>query len=182
MTITKRATKGSALTHNELDGNFTDLEERMGWVDYNNTEAAVALLVAGTEYQLTNDGAGAFTNKTYIPSGHGELWDTTNDQFDFSSLSLGDVVLYRFDFVFTASGVNREADVNLHLGTGGSAYSLPVAHRSFKSSGAKPMGGLGFIYIGDTNTLNNPGIFKAQSDGTGDTMGNNGIAAITLVR
>lgn len=165
-----------------FNGNFDDLTERMGWVDYNNTEAAVALTVAGTEYVITNDGAGPFTNKGFIPEGHGELWDTTNDKFDFSSLKLGDVVLYRFDFIFNASSVNREAEVNLHLGTGGSAYVLPVAHRSFKASGAKPMGGLGFIYMGDNNTLNNGGQFKAQSDGTGDTMKNNGIAAISLIR
>lgn len=35
MTITTRAGKGSALTHNELDGNFTDLDTRTGagWAD-----------------------------------------------------------------------------------------------------------------------------------------------------
>ena len=35
MTITYRATKGAALTHNELDGNFADLDSRTadGWAD-----------------------------------------------------------------------------------------------------------------------------------------------------
>ena len=177
-----RSVKGVKLTSAEADENTAFFAEKFGWVDYNNTEAAVALLVAGTEYLMTNNGAGAFTNKDHIPDGHGELWDTVNDEFDFSSLKIGDLVLYRFDFIFNASGVNREADINLHLGTGGGAYSLPVAHRSFKSSGAKPMGGLGFIYIGDANTLNNGGRFKAQSDGIGDTMGNNGVAAISFIR
>lgn len=62
MTITLRATKGSALSHNELDGNFTDLDGRVTTLEAPNvifvTQANIATTLGGTidstvEYFLT---------------------------------------------------------------------------------------------------------------------------------
>lgn len=49
MTITTRASKGSALTHNELDTNFTSIDSRIGSVDGRVTTLGVTNLTDGSE-------------------------------------------------------------------------------------------------------------------------------------
>lgn len=159
------------------------LEERFGWVDYNATNAALALTLADTPYDIPNDGLGIYTIKDHKPAGHGEIWDATLNQFDFSSLKIGDRVLIRYDFVFNSSSANRELILRINLGIGhASAYSLPVRHGDFKASGANETTGLFLLYIGNDFTRDNPAKFTAQSDGTGDTLGINGWYVETQVR
>lgn len=186
MTITKRINKGSALTFQELDGNFTDLENRMGWSDYNDVTThttPIELTTPGTFYGLTNDGAGSFSQSTYKIPTHGEIWNTTTNRFDFSSLKLGDTVSFRVDVIIETSGPARDIEGRLELAIGSPGpYSLPVDLQSFKSAGIYQVVRLPSIYMGDTNTLNFPARFAVASDGIGTTAKVNGWYVITHVR
>lgn len=186
MTITTRSGKGSALNHAELDENFNDLKERFGWVDYNDLETTaspIALTVAGTSYELTNDGAGANTRLEYKPATHGAIWNTITDRFDFSSLKIGDVISIRGDVTFHSSGANRVIQMFIELGTGsGSEVLLPVAQGTFKVAGSHRIIGLYKFYIGAAFIQANPARILAKSDGTGDTVTVNGWFIETQVR
>lgn len=164
-------------------GQVSALEERFGWVDYNATNAALALTLADTPYDIPNDGLGEFTLKDYKPAGHGEIWDATLNQFDFSSLKLGDRVLIRYDLIFNPSQTFRELQLNMNLAIGhANAYSLPVFHQDFKHLNATPIAGLFLVYMGNDFTLENPAKFTAQSDGVGDTLDINGWYVETMGR
>lgn len=169
-----------------LNGNFNDLKERMGWADYNDVAtiaSPVALTVANTNYELTNDGAGSNTNKDHIPVGHGEIWDATTDRLDFSSLKVGDIVTIRGDITFHSSGANRAVQLAIELGTGsGTEVLLPVAAGQFKTAGDHQIVGLYSFYIGAAFIQSNPARILAQSDGTGDTVTVNGWFIKTEVR
>lgn len=186
MTITTRSGKGSSLNHAELDENFNDLKERFGWVDYNDlgtTASPIALTVANTNYEMTNDGAGANTRTEYKPATHGAIWNTVTDRFDFTSLKVGDVVTIRGDVTFHTSGANRAVKMFIELATGsGSEILLPVAQGAFKTAGDHQMVGLYKFYIGAAFIQANPARILAQSDGTGDTVTVNGWFIETQVR
>jgi len=71
-----------------------------GWADYNDTGAGQAIPAAAWT-QVTNDGAGAYTNKTYMPLGVEDVWDTTNNCFLFEDLAVGTSISLRYDFTAT---------------------------------------------------------------------------------
>lgn len=87
---------------------------------------------------------------------------------------LGDTVDMRLDFSFTTTGANREITFGLTLAEGGSPYDLTLGTTVFKSAGVHPMVVWSGVYMGDTNTLNNPALVWAQSDGSGDSVVYNG--------
>lgn len=199
MAITLRATKGSALTHNELDANFTDLvavdtatdaavtavEARAtalevvkythGIEDHNGTDAAIAL-ASGVKTKMLCNGLGTFTNTTYKIPGRGDIWNTSTNAFDFlnAGLALGDTVTIRMDMNITTSANNNGVVVELDLGTGGGLYSLAVGSHDWRTAGTYHITVISEIYMGDTNTLNNPGTIHVTSDTAGDSVAYNG--------
>lgn len=159
-----------------------------GVYDYNDLTTAstpIPLSVANTQYEMTNDGAGAFTNLTYALPGLANIWDVATDRFDFNSgsvLRLGDTVDIRFDFEVVTSTANTAVEFDLELGIGGSAYQLVINPlTNFKTAGTyKIIRWIG-IYMGDNNTLLNPARVLAKADSTGATVKVNGwyVRALT---
>ena len=200
MAITYRGVKGSALTHTELDGNFTDLvaadvstdaavaalDTRVdslelthythGFEDYNHAGSSQALL-AGTPVKILNDGAGPFTNMSYKIPGRGDVWNTTNNHFDWTNagIALGDTVLIRMDFSVTTNNANDGFSVDLELAVGsGANYTLNVDYREWRYGGTYNWVVLAEIYMGDTNTLNFPAEIHLTADTNGDSVQYNG--------
>jgi len=200
MAITTRGVKGSALTHTELDANFTDLvavdaatdvavaalDTRIdslelthythGFEDYNHAGSSQAL-IAGTPVKILNDGAGSFTNKSYKIPGRGDIWNTTNNQFDWThaGIAFGDTVLIRMDFSVTTNNANDGFSVDLELALGsGANYTLNVDYREWRYAGTYNWVVLAEIYMGDTNTLNFPAEVHVTADSNGDSVQYNG--------
>ena len=140
---------------------------KVGFADYNDLNTAttpVSHSGSGGFIKLTNDGAGAFTNITYLPTGITSLWDTTNSQFNFTQLALGDQVEVRIDLEVTTTANNQDVNIQFYIAVGGSPYPLAIHSMSPKSSGTySVVRYLGF-YMGDTNTLNNPAEVQIDSD------------------
>lgn len=151
-----------------------------GFEDYNDlatTSTPIALTLADTAYELTNDGAGVNTELSYRLPGYGAIWDVATDSFDFSGagLVLGDTVDIRFDIDIENSGANGEYDFKLNLAIGsGAAYSLEMDDHLYKSTGTHKEVVMFSIYMGDNNTLNFPAQPTMTSDSTGDTVTVNG--------
>ena len=152
-----------------------------GVYDYNDlatTSTPIPLTLAGTWYELTNDGAGAFTNKTYALAGLTDIWNVSTNQFEWSNgtlLSLGDTVDIRVDIDIITTGANKAVEVDIELGIGGSPYRLPIIPlENFKTAGTYHDVRLMSIYLGDTNTLDFPAKIEATADGTGVSVVVNG--------
>lgn len=140
-----------------------------GFVDYNDlaTQTTPITVTGGGGFvTLTNDGEGANTNETYLPSGITSVYDKV-ESFDFTQLKLGDMLDIRLDIQVIIASVNTEVEVDLFLGTGGGAYQIPFEPKlNFKSTGTFNINRFNGIYMGDTNTLDNSGKFKMSSDKT----------------
>ena len=144
-----------------------------GIADYNDAATAVTpiTLTADTWTAVTNDGAGPFTNLNYLPSGATQLMNTTSGAFDFSELSLGDNCLIRNDFSVTPNTNNALLELRYQLGTGGAIYTLEtIIGRLDSGSGTPYRFSLQpqMIYMGDTNTKDNPILLqlKLSTNGT----------------
>lgn len=134
-----------------------------GFMDYNDTTGAVSL-VADTWTDVPNNGAGAFTNKTYKPESVTEIMDTTTGYLDFSDLTVGSEVAIRNDFAVTPSTNNSFLEVRYVLGTGAGEYALSVANeRLDNGSGIAYQRVFTFpIYIGDLNTQSGAGKLQVR--------------------
>lgn len=148
-----------------------------GVYDYNDATTAstpIPLTVAATDYKLTNDGAGPNTNLTYKLPTLDHVWITASDHFswlDGLALSLGDTVDIRFDVEFTTGLNNTEITLDMHLGVGGTPYTLPIIENiNIVTAGVTRELRQLSIYMGDTNTLNFPSEVFARASKTGTTV------------
>lgn len=139
-----------------------------GLFDYNDAATAsspISITGGGGSVALTNDELGSFTNKLFPPVGVADVWDESTDLFDWSDLKLGDMVDIRIDVDVITTSVNTEIKIDLHLGTGGSSYTIPwMLETNYKNTGTHKVNRYNGIYMGDTNTLDNGGQFKMSSD------------------
>lgn len=145
------------------------------FIDYNHAGNTVSL-TADTWTDIPNDGAGAFTNRTYAPEGVTELLDVATGYLDLSELSLGDTVLVRNDFQINPNTNNALIEFRYVLGTGGGEYTLETQEGRLDSGSGKnyrfslkP----DLIYMGDDNTRLNPIKLQVKLS-TGGTLTNAG--------
>lgn len=145
-----------------------------GFVDYNDTTGQIAL-AADTWTDVPNDGAGAFTNTTYKPSGVTSLIDVSTGYLDFDDLTLGSEILIRNDFTVVPQTNNAQLEARYLLGTGAGEYQLLFwSERLDSGSGEDYQRVTNFpIYMGDSNTKDNPGKLQVRLS-SGGTMTNAG--------
>ena len=156
---------------------------RIGFIDYDDdTTAGTPINITGGAgfINLTNDGAGPNSNDSFAPLGVTDVWDTTNNRFDFSDLSVGDQLIVRVDIEVTTTSANQEIALDLQLGVGGSPYSLVFDRRQIKSAGTYGLVIPLSFYIGDTNTLNNYGNIRVSSDSNATVVVNGWYCNIML--
>lgn len=137
----------------------------IGFVDYNDlaTVTTPISVTGGTPVYLTNDGLGAFTNKAYLPQGVTDVWDASINSFDFTELKVGDMLDIRLEVDITTTAPNQEVLIDLELAQGGSTYTIPFSDVTQKTTGLHRLNRFNGIYMGDTNTLDNPAKFKLSS-------------------
>ena len=154
-----------------------------GLVDYNDSATSVTPidLTAGTWTELTNDGLGPFTNTTYATDKYPILSGT--GKLDISNVPLGSFLIIRPDYTITPSSNNASLEFRYTLGTGGSAYTLE------KNEGRLDLGAgipyrraleAHFIYVGDTNTKDNPITLQVKLSSAGSVV-NAGLAVGTVL-
>lgn len=143
-----------------------------GWQDFQDTATAItpiALTTAGVWYNLTNNAAGPLSSTVYKVATHGTIWNSSTNSFDFSTLSIGDVVRFRTDISFTTSGVNHEISTRLAFGPG-LVFSIPFDSQDVKAASTKRRIRYWALTIKNDDTRLNPAKFQASSDGSGDTV------------
>mgnify|MGYP000356743854 CR=1 FL=1 len=155
-----------------------------GVLDYNDSATAITPInipLGLVNTDITNDGAGPFTNKTYAPVGVSDVWNAATNLFDWSDLKLGDMVDIRLDLNVTTLSPNQLVEIDLLVAIGGSQYAIPFSRNVYKNAGTQNLNGYNWIYMGDANTLNNGAKFVVRSDSAA-TLVVNGWYCKVLVR
>lgn len=153
-----------------------------GFIDYNDTTGSFPIL-ADTWTDLPNDGAGAFTNKNYPPTGVTELIDVSTGYIDPTELDLGDTILIRNDYTINPNTNNAQLRFRYALGNGGGSYTLEkIIGRLDSGSGQDYRFSLtpDLIYMGDTNTRDNP--IKIQVYCTSNATVTNAGSVIQVIK
>ena len=161
-------TNTSNITANASDILDLQNETKIGFLDYADlaTQTTPISVTGGAgAISIPNDGSGSYSNYLYPPSGVTKVWDSTTQLFDWSELSLGDMIDIRLNLEVTTLSLNTAINVDLHLGSGGSAYSVPfITASNIKTVGTYSLIRFNSIYMGNLDTLNNGGVFKISSD------------------
>ncbi len=82
-------------------------ENMSGWANYGDSVQIVTAktaLTAATRNVIVNNGLSSFTNKTQLPDGVADLWDTTANVF--LNVNVGDVYLIRTLFKLDGAAAN----------------------------------------------------------------------------
>lgn len=138
--------------------------------DVTTQTTPIAITLAGTEYQLTNDGAGVNTNTTYKLVGVDHVWDTTTNYFDFIDLTLGDSVDIRVTIQVTTVSPNNSISLVLEPGIGSTPYKLYSNEIFYKTAGVHEVSMHFHLYMGNTLTLNNPAKLSIKNTDIGSTV------------
>lgn len=159
---------------------------RMGfqnYVDTATTTTPIVLTAIDTFFNMTNNGAGAGSTDTFKLTGTTDIFNTTTGKFDFTELVLGDTVDFRLDLDVETMGIDHEITVNIQLGQGGTPFDLNIRRDSFKVAAVYNITEWFSVFMGDTNTLNNPAAIRVASDsGTTNEVVVNGFYIRTLTR
>lgn len=128
-----------------------------GWAAYFNGDLTPISIPAATPTKLTLDAVSGGIQDQYLPLGVSKIWDSTNSQFDFGELSLGDMVDIRVDGSLTNTGINESFALNF-IGAKGSAgeYTLPFASGNRLFSGTSIVSRYNGIFIGSQDMIDNP--------------------------
>lgn len=156
---------------------------RGGVVDYNDlaTQSTPLVLVSDTIKIITNDMLGPSTNRALLPEGVTDIWDSSNNQFDWADLKIGDWITIRIDLEITTSSPNTQVHTDMILSVGDLNYAININTSFFKSSGVHSIFGYTMLYMGDLTTLNNPARLEIVADGA-STLIVNGWACAVFVR
>lgn len=158
-----------------INANATDAQTRLakadklrgGFGDFNDSATAsnpIEVTSGSGWVQLTNDKLGAFTNVSYLPEGIPDTVFAAN-QFDFSSLSIGDMVNFRIDLTATTTSNSQEVFLRLRMAIGSpSEFNVTFSPMQFKQSGTYNFIRNSSIYMGGSDVLNNPARFEISSD------------------
>lgn len=179
------------LTHNDYKNKVNEIipavnsnsEKKNGVFDYNDVTTATTpiLITGGAGFTfLTNDGAGAATNKLYPPVGVTDVWNASTNEFDFSQLTKGSKVSIRIDLLVTTLSPNTQIDIALELGIGISSYDIQWVDVFEKSAGDHRITVSDFIYIGDDRTQSGAAKFKIEADGNCDVKVNGWACYINM--
>jgi hypothetical protein len=156
-----------------------------GFFDYNDSATAITPIsvLANTWTKLTNNGLGAFTNKTYKPTGVAEVWNTTTNRFEWGELLLGDAVDIRADIEVITSVPNQTVSLAIFNATGtGGEYEIDLMpETTYKTTGIQKIITYMGIYMGDNNTLNNPSEIRIRSDAACSVKVNGWYVRLLLV-
>ena len=152
---------------------------RLGWWNYDDTVTSgtpIVLTLASTDVELTNNGAGPVNNITFGLPEQTNIWNTSTNRYDFSGLSIGDVLDVRLDVIFTTgtnnTAITLESEFQLSPGT---PFKLPHLNNfEIRAAGTSQHTITTSFFLGSSSIIDNPGRIVASADKTGTTVVVNG--------
>ena len=164
------AGSGAMLAHTPAPGSAS--QGTYFYEDATTGVTPIALTLANTQYELTNDAAGA--GSISFPVGTlSEIWDPLTNTVVWTeggTLSVGDSVDFRLDIRVTTTAINTAITV-VAVGGVGEAITIPLIPSSnFKDTGTYELVRWMGFFMRDTATLNEPARFLIEADSTGVTV------------
>lgn len=164
-------------------GNWTTASGAHGiyvYADVTTGVTPIALTLADTFYDLTNDGAGAGSSVEFALGAAPNMWDTSTNEFIFTGLKRGDFLTASLDIDFITSGANHAVSLQATVGVGGTTSIVNLLNEvNFKTAGTYNQYIQYTFPILTDNVLNNTVTLQAASDATGDTVTVNSFQIIT---
>ena len=112
----------------------TELFSSVGYFHISNSLTTQSVS-SGVATELLNDNLGVYSSSAQAPYGITQIWNTTTNAFDFSQLSLGDMVSLRVDLLIDTTATNQDFRVYITLGIGtASEYSLLLNQTTYKGA------------------------------------------------
>lgn len=146
-----------------------------GVEDHADDTTGAQTLTSGVFLDVANNGAGANSISTHRIPGKTTLYDVVNDEFDFTSYSLGDQILVRVDTDLVAGAVNTVFTITIEFGLTAFTYELNTDPIYFKSAGTYPNIITYYKFdLQDGNTRDKPAKVKVKADSSGSSVTVNG--------
>ena len=150
---------------------------QFGWANYQNFGSAQSIS-ADTWTNLENDKAGSETQEDYLPEGVKTLMDT-DGRFNFETLKLNSIVLFRFDIEITTTNSNVEVEVRTRSGSGSGEFFLGFAGPyQPKSASTYDLAGTGLFYVGSQDVIDNPPRLQLRMGVSGQALNRGTLAAV----
>lgn len=112
----------------------TELFSSVGYFHISNSLTSQSVS-GGVATDLLNNNLGVYSSSAQAPYGITQIWNTTTNAFDFSQLSLGDMVSLRADLFIDTTATNQDFRVYITLGIGTeSEYSLLLNQTTYKGA------------------------------------------------
>lgn len=110
------------------------LYSSVGYFHISNSLTAQSIS-SGVAADLLNNNLGTYSSSAQAPYGISAIWNTTTNAFDFSQLSLGDMVSLRVDLLIDTTATNQDFRAYITLGIGtASEYKLLLNQSTYKSA------------------------------------------------
>lgn len=137
---------------------------RGGWANYINGDTTPITLPANVETKLTLDASTGAVIDEYLPKGVTSVWDSVNSQFNFSQLSVGDMVDIRIDGEIdtTTSFTNNAFFINVVAAIGSpSEFTIPFESGNRFVAGDNVISRYNGVFIGSQDMIDNPAEIRA---------------------
>ena len=110
------------------------LYSSVGYFHISNSLTAQSIS-SGVATDLLNNNLGTYSSSAQAPYGISAIWNTTTNAFDFSQLSLGDMVSLRVDLLIDTTATNQDFRAYITLGIGtANEYKLLLNQSTYKSA------------------------------------------------
>ena len=111
---------GTGLVFIDLPSDPQQYLNAFGWGVYQDETTQTTPLAYTTGLlQITNDGDGAKTQKTYFPFGVSDTFNVSTNEFDFSQFNIGDVVRLEVNLEVTTTVTNQNVAIDFKSAIGG---------------------------------------------------------------
>lgn len=136
---------------NQLGGS----SQSTGFVSIFNEDLTPVAIPENGEVKLPL--AATDVDESFLPVGVSGLWNPTTNQFDFSSLDIGDTVDLRVDGSLTNTGFNESFRMLLRAAIGSpSQYELPLGYGNRLFAGTSGISRYNGFFIGSADMRDNP--------------------------
>lgn len=145
----------------------TNLQAKNGWWNVHPSDYLTPrnYIVADNWLTIVDDNAGpGSSGNTYAPTGIPSLFNTTTNQFDFSSLSIGDIFGIRLDINLTTTANNQDVIVRGRWGIGGTIQTIVLDSIDKKDFGSYQISSYTKGPVGSANVRDFPADLQIWSD------------------
>jgi len=128
-------------------------------------------IVATVPKKLTNDTLGDYTVTSNAPYGVSSVWNSIDNQLDFSQMTIGDLLTLRVDANITTSSANQTLKCYMKMGVGSaSEFDLILTQGLIKSAGTYPFVAEVSFDLAYQDIVDNPAEIYVLSDGNGSIV------------